>query len=105
MRYLRENGRIVIASDTFNGLNNCPVTFLGNSHNISVFPARLAKIAKVPLITVIPVLRNGSIYFYGGPQFDLKKMNVDSCELMQKINSFIENEIKSNPCIWSSFVN
>lgn len=103
--YLRQNGRIILVADNFNKLNNCPVTFLGNFQNVSLFPARLAKIAKVSLITAIPVLRNGNIYFDAGPQVDPRNMDVDSCELMQQIISFLESEIKSNPCIWPPFVN
>jgi lauroyl/myristoyl acyltransferase len=80
------------------------VEFLGKSRNVSLFPARLAKAAHVPLITAITELDNGKINFTYGPQFNPGGSTIDSCELMQKIISFIESEIKSNPSIWPSFV-
>lgn len=105
VRHLRQNGRVIVAVDTFNDLSDCPVKFFEDNLNISLLPARLARIAEVPLIAAIPALRKGSIFIDSGFQFDFKKKNVDSCSLMQNLISFMENEIKNNPCIWSSFVN
>jgi hypothetical protein len=100
VNYLKQNGRIVIACDIFNDLSNCPVSFLGKHHNVSLLPARLARIAGVPLITAIPVLRKGKIHFDGGPQFDLNNPNADSRDVMQQIVLFLETEIKNDPSIW-----
>lgn len=100
VKYLNQKGRIVIACDIFNNLNNCPVNFLGKHHNVSLLPARLARIAGVPLITAVPVLKKGHINFDGGPQFNSNNLNTDPGDAMQKIVSFLETEIKNNPSVW-----
>lgn len=97
IKYLNQNGRVVIACDMFNNLNNCPVNFFGKQHNVSLLPARLARIAGVPLITAIPALRNGTIKIDGGPQFGLNSLKADQGNVMQEIVLFLEAEIKNNP--------
>lgn len=100
MKYLNQKGRVVIACDMFNNLNNCPVDFFGKHYNVSLLPARLARIAGVPLITAVPVLRNGTIKIDEGPQFDLNSLKADQGNAMQKIVLFLETEIKNNPGVW-----
>ena len=101
---LKQNGRIIIAADIFNNLKNCPVNFNGISHNASLFPVRLARIAEVPLVVAIPTLRNGVINIDPQRQFDFKPLRFDASMVMQKIISFLDSEIKKDPCIWSLFV-
>jgi hypothetical protein len=100
VRFLQQNGRVVITFDNFNKQKNCPVNFLGNCYNVSSLPARLAKIAKVPLITAIPTLHNGTIDIHFGPRFDSKNLDSRSNTVMQNLISFLETEIKNNPGIW-----
>jgi hypothetical protein len=104
VKYMRLNGRIILSADVFNNLNNCPVQFLGNHLNASLLPVRLARVAEVPLIVAIPTLRNGTINFIPGPQFDLKMIELNSCSIIQSIISFLETEIKKSPSIWPSFI-
>lgn len=104
VKYLQQNGRIVITADAFNNLNNCPVQFLGRDLNASLLPARLARIAEVSLIAAIPAFRNGAIRIDSGPQFDFKMKDLDSCSVMQNLISFFDSEIKKDPCTWPSFV-
>jgi hypothetical protein len=104
VKLLKQNGRIIIAADIFNNLKNCPVNFNGNSHNASLFPVRLARIAEVPLVLAIPTLRNGIINIDPQRQFDFKPLRFDASIVMQKIISFLDSEIKKDPCIWSLFV-
>jgi Bacterial lipid A biosynthesis acyltransferase len=104
LRHLRSGGRIIIMVDVFNNLSNCSAKFLERDYNVSLFPARLAKIADVPLMAVVPELRNGTIHFCTGPRFDLKIVNSDSCTVMQNLLAFFEKEIRQNPSIWSPFV-
>jgi hypothetical protein len=54
IRHLQQKGRVILAADFFNSLSNCPVKFLGNKYNASIVHTRLAILAKVPLIVVIP---------------------------------------------------
>lgn len=104
VKFMRLNGRIVLVADVFNNLNNCPVQFLGNYRNVSLLPVRLARAAEVPLIVAIPTLRNGTINFIQGPQFDTKMTELNSCSIIQNIISFLEIEINKNPSIWPSNV-
>ena len=100
VNHLRKKGRIVVAFDCFsNGPAQCPLKFLGKYCKVSMLPARLAKIASVPLITAIPRLRDGMINIDWGPRFSLNKLN-DPTEVMQTLISFLESEIKNNPGIW-----
>lgn len=104
VNHLRANGRIILAADVFNNLKDCPVQFLGEHHNASLFPVRLARLAEVPLVVAIPSLRNGSVTFVPGPRVDLKKTELNSCTIIQNIISFLDNEIKKSPSIWPSYV-
>jgi len=101
VKHLQNNGRIVIAFDCFNNqANYFRLKFLGDYHNMSTLPVRLARIAGVPVITVIPRLRNGMINIDYGPQFGINKLNSDPGGVMQGLVSFLESELKSDPGIW-----
>jgi len=101
VNHLRHNGRIVIAFDCFSICpNQCRLKFLGNYHNMSTLPARLAAIAGVPLITAIPRLRNGMIHIDSGPRFGVNKPDSDPGDVMQRLVSFLESEIRTDPGIW-----
>lgn len=100
IKYLQEHGRIILTFDNFNKLNNCPVKFLGSRCNVSMFPARLARIAGVPLITAVPTLCDGTIQIKYGPRFDADNINANPENVMKNIIRFLEAEIKNNPGIW-----
>lgn len=101
VRYLQHNGRVVIAFDNFNNHTNyCRLKFLGHKYNVSMLPVRLAKIAGVPLVSVIPRFCDGIINIECGPQFGLNKVNSDPGGIMQTLVSFLEAEIKNDPGIW-----
>ena len=105
VKYLQLKGRVILAADFFNGLNNCPVKFLGNDYNASIAHVRLAIMAKVPLIVVIPKLSNTSINFTIGPQFEYFNLRLDFDKTIQRILSFLEKEIEHDPSIWATYVN
>jgi lauroyl/myristoyl acyltransferase len=104
IRYLQSGGRIIIMADVFNNLKNCSARFLGRDYNVSLLPARLAKIAQVPLIAAVPELRKHTIHINNGPGFDPKKSNPGSSAIMQLFMTFFEEEIRRNPSIWAGFV-
>jgi hypothetical protein len=104
VKYMRLNGRVVLAADIFNNLKNCPVKFLGNYHNASLLPVRLARIAEVPLIVAIPSLQNRTINFLHYPEFYINVTEQNSSFVIQDIISFLETEINKNPSIWHSYV-
>lgn len=100
VKYLQQNGRVIIAGDIFNRLDDCPVKFFENNRNVSLFPVRLARLAKVPLITAIPALRHGAVHIDYGPQFDNGLQQMDDRQVMQHLISFFEEEIKKEPGIY-----
>ena len=61
IRHLRYGGQVIIAADVFNKSNDQPAEILGKPGNLSLLPARLARIADVPLQAAVPILRNGRI--------------------------------------------
>jgi hypothetical protein len=105
IRHLQYGGRVIIAADVFNKSNNHPAEILGKPGNLSLLPARLARIAGVPLIAAVPRLRNGEIHIYEGPRYDHPIQYSEMGAVMQNLLGFFENEIKRDPSIWSYFVN
>jgi hypothetical protein len=104
VKYLQLQGRVIFAADVFNNLNNCPIKFLGNDYNASVFAERLAILTKVPIVTVIPRLSNTAIEFTAGPRFSTDGLNSNSTTITTQIFSFFEKEIENNPAVLSNYV-
>jgi hypothetical protein len=104
IRHLQQKGRVILAADVFNSLNNCPVNFLGNKYNASIVHIRLAILAKVPLIVVVPKLKKTSLDFILGPQLRFSNLKSGYYKATRHILSFFEKEIEKDPTIWSSYV-
>ena len=104
VRHLQQKGKVIVTCDNFNDLTNCPVKFFGNWSNASLVPARLARMAGVPLIAAIPILRNGTINIESGPRFYLNNPISDLSAVTQDLISFLEAAITNTPDIWSPFV-
>lgn len=105
VKYLQQKGRVILAADFFNTLSDCPVSFIGNKYNASTLHVRLARMAGVPLMVVIPKLNGTSINFTIGPHFECTNLGLDVVNTTQSILSFLEKEIEGNPSIWSYNVN
>jgi hypothetical protein len=105
VRHLRYGGHVIIAADVFDKSNDQPAEILGKQGNLSLLPARLARIAGVPLLAAIPILRNKKIDIQAGPLIDHHTPYSDPRTVMQTLLSFFELEIKRNPSVWSYFVN
>lgn len=103
VRYLKLGGRVVIKAVVFNNLNDCPVKFLGNDHNASLFAERLAILTKVPILTLIPKLSDTTIEFTAGPRFSTDGLKSRSTAITNRIISFFEKEIESNPALLSNY--
>jgi hypothetical protein len=69
-----------------------------------LLPARMAKIAKVPVIAAMPELCGSSIQASYGPQFDFRNSTTGLSSVMQTFLFFFETEIRRKPSIWSVFV-
>jgi hypothetical protein len=104
IKYLQLGGRVIIKAEVFNNLNNCPVKFLGNNCNASLFAERLAILTKVPILTVIPKLSKTTIEFTAGPQFSTDDLKSKSTTITTQIISFFEKEIETNPVILSNYI-
>jgi lauroyl/myristoyl acyltransferase len=65
----------------------------------------LARIAGVPLLAAVPILRDGRIDIQQGPLLDQRIHHSDMRNAMQILLGFFEFEIKKDPSIWSYFVN
>jgi hypothetical protein len=102
--HLQNKGHVAITIDSFNALKNCPVNFLGNYCNASLLPVRLSKLGNASLITVVPVFKDGKIRFIKGPDLETYHNDRNFTAVMQKLVSYLGNEIKKEPCIWSEFV-
>jgi len=104
IKHLQHKGRVATTADVFNNLCNYPVSFLGNSHNASLFAERLAILAKVPIIIVIPRLTKTSIEFSAGPQLPAADSNSTFSTITSRILLFFQSEIENNPAIFSGYV-
>ena len=102
VNHLRQHGRVIVSADVFNHLTNCPVQFMGKPANASLLPARLAKLAGVPIIVAIPQLRHGSINFIPGPAFDYPRLELNACNIIQQTLSFMEKAIQKSPSVLES---
>jgi hypothetical protein len=105
IRHLRLGGRVIIAADVFNKSADQPAEIMGKRGNLSLLPARLARIAGVPMLAAVPQVRNGAIHICPGPRYDHKIQHSDMGNVMQNLLGFFESEIKKDPSIWSYFVN
>ncbi len=105
IRFLRSGGQVIIAADVFNKSNDQPAEIMGKQGNLSLLPARLARIAGVPMLAALPVFQRGKIDIRTGPFIDQQIRPGDMRNTMQILLSFFELEIKKNPSIWSYFVN
>lgn len=105
VRYLKQGGTVIIAADNFDQSDKHPARMMGKSGNLSRLPARLSRIAGVPLLAAIPQLRKDGIHIYAGPQYTPPAMESESGSMMQSLLIYFETEIKKDPSIWSYFVN
>lgn len=105
IRHLRYGGQVIIAADVFNKSNDQPAEILGKPGNLSLLPARLARIADVPLQAAVPILRNGRIDIQTGPLIDQHIPSSEMGNIMQTLLGFFELQIRKNPSVWSYFVN
>ena len=104
VKYLQGGGRVVIKAEVFNGLNDCPVTFLGKRCNASRFAERLAILASVPIQTVVIKLSNTAVEFSASPRFLTNGIRGKSTAITRQILSFFEAEIERNPAVLANYV-
>lgn len=102
--HLKQGKSIVFAADVFNNQSNCRVKFMGTLQNASIAPIRIARLAGVPLITALPVLKNGMVHVESGQTYNQPIDSNNHADVMQNIIQYFDKEINKNPSIWPEYV-
>lgn len=104
VNHLQLGGLIVVIGDNIGRFRCCPVVFKGKKRMASTLPARLARIAKVPILAVVPKFQDGRIKIDNGIQIDLKEIRASHQEAIQNIFRFYESEICKFPSTYSPYI-
>ena len=99
VEHLRSGGRAIVVADVFGDAHECEVRFLGVTRRVSLLPARLAALAGVPLVTLLPTRFAHRVRLECGPSFHVVNGNQD--EVMRAMLAFYEREIRRRPALWS----
>ena len=99
VEHLRNGGRAIVVADVFGGADECEVSFLGVTRRVSLLPARLAALAGVPLVTLLPTRHTHRVQLECGPSFHVVNGNQDT--VMRAMLAFYEREIRCRPALWS----
>ena len=101
---LKQGKSIVFAADVFNNQSDCRVKFMGALQNASIAPIRIARLAGVPLITALPVLKNGMVHVESGQTYNQPIDSNNHADVMQNIIQYFDKEVSKNPSIWPEYV-
>ena len=99
VEHLRNGGRAIVVADVFGGARGCTATFLGQQRRVSLLPARLAALAGVPLVTLVPTGHARGMRLECGPSFHVGTRNQET--VMRAMLAFYEGEIRRRPALWS----
>ena len=102
--HLSSKGFVVIIGDNENKSRCCHVSYLGKECNASLLPVRLAALAGVSIITLIPKFQNRRVNLQNGLIIEADDVIVNKQEVLQKIFSYFENEIYVSPSIYSPYI-
>lgn len=104
VRHLRGGGRAVVVGDVFSSSRRCSVRFLGSDRLVSLFPARLAAAAGVPLLGVVPRFESGQVRIGAGPQFSVGPDPAEQRTATRNLLAFFEHVIRQTPAVWSDIL-
>ena len=99
VEHLRNGGRAIVVADVFDAAHGCTVNFLGRQRRVSLLSARLAALAGVPLVAMLPSRHAHRIRLECGRRFQVGANNQDA--VMREMLAFYENEICRRPALWS----
>ena len=99
MRHLQSGGRVLILADGHASSRCRPITFLGTQRTASLFPARLAAAAGVPLLVAIPVLDRGRVRAVQGPRLQVGRDGDEQAVATEQALTFLEEQIRRRPSI------
>jgi hypothetical protein len=102
--HLRAKGRVVIIGDNENKSRCCHVSYLGKDCNASLLPVRLAALALVPIITVIPTFENNCVNLRNGPIIEIDETNLNKQKGLQKIFSYFETNFCASPSLYPKYI-
>lgn len=102
--HLHTNGNVVIIGDNINRPPYCKVSYLGKECNGSLLPVRLASLAGVSIVTVIPKFIDKRIYLENGLIIDAEEVKLNEQHALQKIFSYFETEMNNSPSIYSPYI-
>lgn len=102
--HLKSNGYVIIVGDNENRPPYSKVLFLGKKCNACMLPIRLASIAKVSIIAVMPKFEKGQIILSKGLIINYPDIKQNEQHMLQKIFSFFESEIYNSPSTYTPFV-
>jgi len=104
IQHLRSGGRVIVIGDNIDRSRCCRINFLGKECMASVLPARLAALARVPLLAVTPQLEDGMVILQNGITLEFEVIRDNPDEAIQSIFKFFEDEILLSPSIWAPYI-
>ena len=104
IHHLNSNEHVVVIGDNENRPPFCNVSYLGRICNASLLPVRLASLARVPIVTVIPKFEGRCIMLQNGLIIEPDNIIQNEHQVLQKIFSYFETEIYESPSIYSPYI-
>ena len=98
VQHLQSNGMVCVHADSLKS-RGFTSNFLGLQRPISMLPARLAGLAGVPVVGVVPTFEHGYLNLKICETFIVGKTHHEQKVVTYKLITFFENEITQNPAI------
>lgn len=102
--HLKSNGIVVVISDNQNRQCFHKLSYLNKSYKASLLPVRLASLARVPIITVIPKFKENHIVLNNGIEINKDIILHDKKRAIEKIFNHFKMEIIADPSLYAGFI-
>lgn len=102
--HLKSNGIVVVISDNQNKQCFHKLSYLNKSYKASLLPVRMASLARVPIITVIPKFKGNHIVLQNGIEINKDTILRDKELAIEKIFNHFEMEIIADPSLYAHFI-
>ncbi len=102
--HLSSNKFAVIIGDNENRSRCCNVTYLGQKRKATLIPIRIAAMAKVPIVTVVPNFLNRMVNLREDIVIDFQDIINDEKLALQNIFTSFENQIYLSPSLFNPFI-
>jgi hypothetical protein len=104
LRHLRAGGRVVVTADVFVEAGGISLRFLGKQRLASSVAARLAALAQVPLIAIVPVYRDKRLQVQVGATIVGGESLLESPEVTRQLLALFEAEMRKQPQAWGDTI-